>query len=267
MKSYKGFNMDLQCDGDGHHPFQYEVGKEYEEPEAVVCDKGFHACENPFDVFKYYPPANSRYCEVEQSGEISRDPDDSKVASTKIRIVKEIGLMDIVEAGVEFIKNKIKFENTEEYNTGYRSAATNTGNWSAATNTGNWSAATNTGDWSAATNTGDWSAATNTGYYSAATNTGDRSAATNTGKCSAATNTGCCSTAAVSGADSVAISVGIEGQAKGSLGCYIVLAEWYQDEYYSWHIKELKSAKVDGETIKVDTLYQLKDGKFIEVEE
>nr|DAF27519.1 MAG TPA: hypothetical protein [Caudoviricetes sp.] len=104
----------------------------------------------------------------------------------------------------------------------------------------------------------DWANAkeSNTGYQSAATNTGNRSAATNTGDQSAAT---------VEGKESIAIATGIEGRAKGSLGCYIVLAEWYRDECRSWHIKHVQSAKVDGEKIKADTFYTLKNGEFVEV--
>jgi hypothetical protein len=79
--NYKGFDKDLKCRG-----FQYEIGKEYECAAAVACETGFHACERPLDVFSYYPPASSRYCEVEQSGETNASSDDSKVASTKIKI-------------------------------------------------------------------------------------------------------------------------------------------------------------------------------------
>mgnify|MGYP000378063055 FL=1 len=143
--NYKGFDKDLKCRG-----FQYEVGKEYEESDVKVCEKGFHACENPLDVFSYYPPADSRYCEVEQSGELSKDGGDSKVASSKIKIGAEIGLSGLIRAGVKFILEKVDFKNAKESNTGDRSAATNTGNRSAATNTGYQSAATNTGDQSAA---------------------------------------------------------------------------------------------------------------------
>ena len=150
-------------------------------------------------------------------------------------------------------------------NTGYRSAATNTGNQSAATNTGDWSAATNTGNQSAATNTGDRSAATNTGYWSAATNTGDWSAATNTGDRSAATNTGNQSAAVVEGKESFAIATGIEGKAKGALGCYIAVAE-YKEIDDGYRLVDFKSHIVDGETIKPDTFYMLKDGEFVEVE-
>ena len=150
-------------------------------------------------------------------------------------------------------------------NTGYRSAATNTGNRSAATNTGYRSAATNTGNQSAATNTGNQSAATNTGNQSAATNTGNQSAATNTGYRSAATNTGDWSAAAVEGKESFAIVTGIEGKAKGSLGCYIAVAE-YEETEDGYRLIDFKSHIVDGETIKADTFYTLKNGEFVETE-
>ena len=302
MKCYKGFDKDLKCRG-----FQYEIGKEYEENTADICHKGFHACENPMDVFGYYTPADSRYCEVdldtnEQTGE------DSKRVGKKIKIETEIGLSGLIQAGVKFILEKVDFKSAKESNTGYQSAATNTGNqsaatntgnrsaatntgyqsaatntgyqstatntgdWSAATNTGNQSAATNTGDRSAATNTGyrsaatntgDWSAATNTGNQSAATNTGDWSAATNTGDWSTATNTGNQSAATVGGAENIAVVTGYGSKAKGAVGCWLVLTE--RDE--KMHILGVQAVCVDGETIKSDTFYMLKNGAIIEVDE
>jgi hypothetical protein len=71
----------------------------------------------------------------------------------------------------------------------------------------------------------------------------------------------------VDGKDSIAIATGVEGKAKGALGCYIVLAEWTQDDGGSWHIGTVKSHKVDGRTIKADTFYTLSNGKFIEAGE
>ena len=270
MKAYKGFDKELKC-----RDFQYEIGKEYKEEKAELCECGFHACENPIDVFGYYHPADSRYCEVEISDISPKKSEDSKRCGKKIHIGAEIGIKGIVEAFIKFTMDKVDWKNAKELNTGYRSAATNTGDQSAAINTGYQSAATNTGDQSAATNTGyrsaatntgDQSAATNTGDRSAATNTGDRSAATNTGDQSAATNTGYQSAATVEGKESIAIATGVESKAKGALGCYIVLAEWEQDGNYGWHIKTVKTAKVDDIGIKADTFYMLKDGEFIEVE-
>ena len=75
--------------------------------------------------------------------------------------------------------------------------------------------------------------------------TGYRSAATNTGK------------------DGVASSLGIKGKAKGSLGCWLVLAEWKKvnDE---WRRTDVQCRRVDGETVKADTFYCLENGEFVE---
>ena len=251
MKAYKGFDKDLKCRG-----FQYEIGKEYEEKEAEACEKGFHACENPLEVFRYYPPCDgNRYCEVEQDGELSKHGGDSKVASTKIKIGVELGLKGLIQAGVSFILDKVNWKDDMATNTGYQSAATNTGYYSAATNTGDQSAATNTGNYSAATNTGDQSAATNTGNYSAATNTGDQSAATNTGYYSAAE---------VANGGSVAIVTGCNSKAKAGLGSAIVVAERGDWNGKTYPLLNIKAAIVDGEKIKADTWYTLKNGEFVE---
>ena len=253
IKGYKGFGKDLKCRG-----YQYEVGKGYEHDGKVsCCNSGFHFCENPMDVLYYYNPADSRYCEVEGSGTIDKDTNDTKVAVSKLHISAEIGLKGLIEAGVKFILDKVNWKDNKESNTGYKSAATNTGYQSAATNTGSRSAATNTGSRSAATNTGDYSAATNTGDYSTATNTGDQSAATNTGYQSAAT---------VEGKDSIAIVTGYDSKAKGALGCWIVLTERVGWNGNGYSIKEVKAFLVDGEIIKADTFYKLIDGKAVEVE-
>ncbi|EMC4700821.1 hypothetical protein U2V80_001520 [Salmonella enterica] len=226
--TFKGFNKDLKC-----RDFQFKIGKTFHHDGKVeACVSGFHACECPFDVFSYYPPAESRYAETISFGVIDREEiGDTKIASASITIKAELTLPQFIQRGIEWIWSKIDKSLEQQImtgdwsaatNTGYRSAATNTGNQSAATNTGNrsaatntgnQSAATNTGNQSAATNTGDWSAATNTGNQSAATNTGNRSAATNTGNRSAATNTGDWSAATNTGYQSAATNTGYRSAA------------------------------------------------------
>ena len=106
----------------------------------------------------------------------------------------------------------------------------------------------------------------NVGSYSAATNTGNYSAATNTGHQSVATNAGNYSAASVEGKDSIAFAFGVKSKAKGALGCYIVLAEWTaEDDELDRQLKTVKCHKVDGKTVKPDTWYMLKNGKFTEV--
>lgn len=135
--NYKGFDKDLKCKG-----FQYEIGKEYECENAVACETGFHACERPLDVFSYYPPASSRYCEVEQSGKTDTNSDDSKVASTKIKIGAEIGIPGLVKAQIEYVKAHTTMEHTApEVATAGDCGAATAGYCGAAT-AGYWGAAT-----------------------------------------------------------------------------------------------------------------------------
>ncbi|EDX6195208.1 hypothetical protein CSP85_004064 [Salmonella enterica subsp. houtenae] len=249
--TFKGFNKDLKC-----RDFQFAIGETFHHDGKVeACGSGFHACECPFDVFSYYPPAESRYAETISFGITdSEEGGDTKIASYSITIKDELTLPQFIQRGIEWIWSKIDKSLEQQIISGYRSAATNTGYRSAATNTGDQSAATNTGDQSAATNTGDQSAATNTGYRSAATNTGDQSAATNTGYRSAAE---------VSGSQSVAASLGIEGKARASEGGAIVLC--YRDE--DGELIHIRASKVGENGIMPDTWYQLdEDGEFVECE-
>ena len=154
------------------------------------------------DVFNYYPPSDSRYCEVDLEENDQKSSDDSKRVGKKISVKAEIGIAGIVKAGIEYIKEQVNWEDDK------------------------------------ATNTGNRSAATNTGYQSAAI---------------------------VEGKESIALATGIESKAKGKIGCFIVLAEW-KEINYEYHLIDVKSAKVDGENIKEDTFYTLKDGKFVEVD-
>ena len=233
IKGYKGFDKNLQCRG-----FQYKVGETFEEKGTIkACESGFHFCENPFNVFNYYSPSDSRYCNVEGDGKIDTDNSDSKVACSKLHIHTEIGLSGLISAGVKFILDKVDWGNNK---------------------------ATNTGKQSAATNTGYQSAATNTGYQSAATNTGKQSAATNTGYRSAATNTGDWSAASVEGKDSIAIVTGYDSKAKGAMGCWIVLTERGDWDGNTYPIINVQAFKVDGISIKADTFYKLKNSKPVE---
>ena len=151
--NYKGMDKDMKCRG-----FQYEVGGEYETDEAKACECGFHACEYPLDVFNYYPPAGSRFFEVEQSGSISKSDEDTKVASTKIKIGAELSIAGLVKAAVEYTKERCT-QNEGDKATGDQGAASATGDQGAASATGTQGAASATGTQGAASATGKASAA------------------------------------------------------------------------------------------------------------
>ena len=251
MKGYKGFEKGLIC-----REKQYTENTVFEEENAKICESGMHFCRNPFDVWRFYPPCCKNgelndFAEVEALDEAKTD-DNIKFCTSKLKIGKKLTFTDFVSAGIKAVLNNA--ESNKATNTGDYSAATNTGNYSAATNTGNCSVATNAGHCSAATNTGNCSVATNTGYRSVATNTGDCSAATNTGEHSAAT---------VEGKSSVAIVTGYGGKAKGVKGSWIVCTE--RDNNYN--ILCVKATEIDGEKIKENTFYTLKNGEFVKAEE
>ena len=128
IKSYKGFNNDMTCRG-----FQYEEGKEYEEETADACHIGFHACEYPLDCLGYYSPNESVYHEVEQNGEFDRGEDDSKVASTKIKIGVRLDVAGLVKAAIDFTMSRVKKEDGSDEDYGASSA---TGNCGASSATG-----------------------------------------------------------------------------------------------------------------------------------
>jgi len=141
IKAYKAFDKDLSCRG-----FKYEVGKEYEETGDIkACEKGFHACPYPLDVFGYYTPAGSRFCEVEQSGKID-DSESDKVCSSKIRIGAELDIRGLVKAAVSYVKERC----TNECNAEPGKPAT-AGDYGAAT-AGNCGAATARGKASTGSN-------------------------------------------------------------------------------------------------------------------
>ena len=243
IKAYKAFDKDLSCRG-----FKYEVGKEYEETGDIkACEKGFHACPYPLDVFGYYTPAGSRFCEVYQGGKID-DSESDKVCSSKIRIGAELDIKGLVKAAVSYVKERC----TNECNADPGKPAT-AGDSGAAT-AGDSGAAT-AGDRGAAT-AGDRGAAT-AGNSGAAT-AGDSGAAT-AGNYGAATARGKAST----GFNGLSVARGSNVQVKGGIGAILVIAEERGDTY---DIVDWKAVLVDGEVVKADTWYRLENGELVEVD-
>ena len=253
MKAYKGFDKDLKC-----LDFQYEIGKKYtHNGDVEPCESGFHACEYPLDVFNYYPPAGSRFAEVETSGKIV--PQGDKICCEKIKVKTELTLGALIQAAVNFTFERAKWTKDSQTKK-EKGAASATGDFGAASATGYGGAASATGDFGAASATGEYGAASATGYFGAASATGLRGAASATGLCGAASATGNRGAASATGNESIACGLGFQCKAKGAKGCWLVLAERNLDG----EILSVKAAKVDGKKIKENTYYQLVNGMFTE---
>jgi len=252
VKSYKGFNKDMTCRG-----FQYEEGKEYEEESVEVCDHGFHACEYPLDCLNYYSPNESVYHEVEQSGEIQKHNDDTKVASTKIKIGAEISIAGLVKAAIEYTVKRVNKEAESDENHGASSA---------------------TGDYGASSATGYKGASSATGDKGASSATGDYGASSATGDCGASSATGYKGASSAEDKDAVAVAWGYKSKAKGVIGSFLVFADWEytgsednteydRNNQSAWVLNGAKMVQVDGENIKPDTWYTIENGEIEEVSE
>ena len=289
MKVYKGTDKNMKCRG-----MQYKLGETAVfDGEPKLCEAGLHACEQPIDVLRHYAPNESRYFEAEAEDVANdREPGDSKVVATKMTLKAEIGLPGLVKAQIEYVKDQIGFDDAikrasaekENHATGYRGAASATGYRGAASATGDQGAASATGYQGAASATGYQGAASATGYLGAASATGYRGAASATGYQGAASATGYQGAASATGyrgaasatgdqgaasatgKAGVALAAGLECKAMGALGCAICCVERDDWNGETYPIIAVKAAIVDGETIKADTWYQLKNGEFVEVE-
>ena len=255
IKSYKGFNKDMTCRGK-----QYEEGKEYEEERAEACDCGMHACEYPLDCLGYYSPNESVYHVVEQSGEISRRNDDSKIASTKMKIGAEISIAGMVKAAIEYTRERIQEDKEAD------------GDYGASSATGDCGASSATGDYGASSATGYKGASSATGNCGASSATGDYGASSATGNCGASSATGYKGASEANDPESIAVAWGYHGKARGVKGAYLVLADWEGDEgnYWTqdrWSLKGAKMVRVDGEIIKENTWYTMANGEIVEATE
>ena len=272
IHGYKGFDKNMQCRG-----FQFEEGKEYECEDAIICEKGFHFCENPLDVWDYYGPSDGNlFAEVTGSGMVVDHNKDSKKSSTKIKINAKLSLAGFIKASVDFLLSKSKEDKNVNAASGNYSKLAASGNYSKLAASGDSSKLAASGDSSQLAASGDSSKLAASGDSSKLAASGDSSKLAASGDSSKLAASGHSSQLAasghysqleMSGADSVGASIGIGNTIKGVTGCWITLAEWKYDEQKKRYIPVcVKSAQIDGKTIKADTWYCLNNGEFVAVE-
>ena len=260
ITSYKAFDKNMQCRG-----FQYEVGKEYEmDGEIKCCKQGFHACKSPMEVWDYYDMLSSRYAEVEQSGKIDKEENSTKVCSSRIKIKAELKLADIINIGVEWLKDitspsKVKTDGTLNDN-GDRNKQIGSSGYSAKIGSSGYSAKIGSSGYSAQIgSSGDYAKIGSSGDYAKIGSSGDSAQIGSSGDYAQIDSTG---------EDSVIMCAGNSSIAKAKEGSWITLAEWKWNDEKKRNVPVcVKTEYVDGDNIKADTWYQLKNRKFVEVTE
>ena len=274
MKSYKGFDKNLKC-----RDFQYEIGKEYEmDGEIKVCNRGFHACESPFDVFDHYTMIDSRFCEVEQDGNISKEDRGTKICSSKIKIKAELKLADMINLGVEWLKEitspeKIK-TSIKDNSSGNGAQIGSSGDDAQIGSSGDDAQIGSSGNGAKIGSSGYGAKIGSSGYGAQIGSSGNGAQIGSSGNYAQIGSSGNGAKIGSSGnyakIDStgegcVIMCAGINSVAKASKGSWITLSEWsYSDKKKRYIPVCVKTEFVDGEKIKADTYYSLKGGVFVE---
>ena len=278
IKSYKAFDKNMQCRG-----FQYEVGKEYEmDGEIKCCERGFHACKSPMEVWDHYDMLSSRFAGVEQSGKIEEEGNSTKVCSSHIKIKAELKLTDIINIGVEWLKDitsptKVKTDIAKNDNGGNYAQIGSSGNYAKIGSSGNYAKIGSSGyyaqigssgNYAQIGSSGDSAQIGSSGNYAQIGSSGDYAQIGSSGYYAQIGSSGNSAQIDSTGEDSVIMCAGKESKAKAKVGSWITLAEWeWNDEKNRYVPVCVKTEYVDGENIKADTWYRLQKGEFIEVTE
>jgi hypothetical protein len=292
IKSYKGFDKNLRCRG-----FQYKIGGIYEmDGKIKMCNRGFHACESPFDVFDYYTMIDSRFCEVEQDGNISKWDRGTKICSSKIKIKAELKLADMINLGVEWLKEitspeKIKTSikdnssgnnaqigssgdgaqigssgnNAKIGSSGYGAQIGSSGYGAQIGSSGYDAQIGSSGNNAKIGSSGDGAKIGSSGYDAQIGSSGDGAQIGSSGYGAKISSSGYGAKIDSTGEDCVIMCAGINSVAKASKGSWVTLSEWsYSEEKQRYIPICVKTEFVDGEKIKADTYYSLKGGVFVE---
>ena len=277
IKSYKAFDKNMRC-----RDFQYEVGKEYEmDGDIKCCNRGFHACKNPLEVWNYYDMLNSRFAEVEQSGKIDEEGNSTKVCSSHIKIKAELKLADIIKVGVEWLKDitspsKFKTDgalndngdsNKQIGSSDYSAQIGSSGGYAQIGSSGGYAQIGSSGGYAKIGSSGGYAKIGSSGGYAQIGSSGGYAQIGSSGGSAKIGSSGDSAKIDSTGEDSVIMCAGNNSMAKAKTGSWITLSEWKWDNEKNRYVPTcVKTEYVDGENIKADTWYQLKNGKFVEVQ-
>ena len=286
ITAYKGFDKDFKCRG-----FLYKVGKDYKmDGDIKCCERGFHACESPFEVFDYYDMLSSRFAVVELSGTIDKEKESTKICSSNIKIKSELNIADIVKLGIEWIKDITLSPKTDgdiglNDNSGYSAKIGSSGYSAKIGSSGKSAQIGSSGDYAQIGSSGYSAKIGSSGNYAQIGSSGNSAKIGSSGNSAKIGSSGKSAQIGSSGdyaqigssgdyakinstgEHSVIMAAGYNPIVKASLGSWITLAEWRINDDYNWIPICVKTEQVDGRRIKADTYYRLVNGEFKEVKD
>ena len=293
MKGYKGFNKGMVCRGK-----QYAENTTYEEPEAIVCDKGMHFCKNPMDVLNYYPLINSdgtfnEFAEVEADEDECKTDDNIKYCTKRLKIGAKLKLPKFIDVCVEYLKEVTTQAEDEKEDSGDSAQMASSGDSAQMASSGDSAKMASSGDYAQMASSGDSAKMASSGYSAQMASSGDYAQMASSGDYAQMASSGYSAQMASSGDSAKMASSGYSAQmassgdyakmisegehavimcaghnsiAKAKRGSWITLSEWriLNGEYIPVMVK---TEYVDGGKIKEDVFYRLVNGEFQEVEQ
>ena len=278
MKGYKAFNKGLIC-----RDKQYAENTVFEEESAEICKIGMHFCKNPLDTLDYYPLIDNKgniteFAEVEALDD-AKTNDNKKFCTKKLKIGAKLNLSQFIKASVDVTYQNIKSEVNKKsleataggdyaklaggYNAKLAGGdnAKLAGGYNAKLAGGD-NAKLAGGDYAklaggdnATLAGGDYAKLAGGDYAKLAGGYNAKLAGGDYAKLAGGDN------ATLAGGENSIIVGDNHSIAKGKKGAVIVLIE--RDN--NCNIIDFKAVQVDGEKIKEDVLYKLKNGEFVEV--
>jgi len=159
----------------------------------------------------------------------------------------------------EYAHSATSGEYAHSATSGYDAHSATSGEYAHSATSGNRAHSATSGEYAHSATSGNDAHSATSGEYAHSATSGNRANSATSGYgAHSATKT----------SDAIACAIGRKSKAKASLGSFIVLAEWNEDnDLTKVHPIAVKSAKVDGKKIKSDTWYKLVSGKFIETDD
>ena len=290
MKGFKGFEKDFSCGGK-----QYEENTTYEEYGEGCCHKGvMHFCEDPWEVLNHYDLVDgngnlSEFAEVEALGQVWNDGE--KRETNKIHVGAKLGLKGFLKACIDFTLEKtngtnLSGDSAQIGSSGDSAKIGSSGYYAKIGSSGDYAKIGSSGDSAQIGSSGDSAQIGSSGDYAKIGSSGDSAKIGSSGYSAKIGSSGYSAQIGSSGdsakigssgnyaqinstgEDAVIMCAGRKSKAKGKKGSWITLAEWVKDEEKGRYVPIcVKTERVDGEKIKEDTYYTLKNGEFSEVEE
>ena len=258
-KGYKAFSPGMICRGK-----QYAENTDYEEAGGAICGEGMmHYCVNPFDTLNFYDLVGengkfSDFAEVE-----ALDPpvsgSDGKFAAKKLHIGAKLSFAGFVKACIDYTKEQT-IDNMPKSEIG-------TGDSAQIGSSGDYAKIGSSGYYAKIGSSGNYAQIGSSGYYAKIGSSGYSAQIGSSGGSAKIGSSGGSAKIDSTGVDSVICCAGHGCTVKAKIGSWITLAEWeYSEEKGRSVPRCVKTEYVDGEKIKADTWYRLKNGEFVEVD-